>query len=158
VLLLTAAIEWFTQLHYLSAFKDDDALDPFTKTIFRAHWQEEAQHAKMDHLETVRAFAGMTATEKDTAIDDLIDLVAAVDGLLKRQSESDVDNLERYCGRSLTETEKREAYASVLKAKRWAFIESGVTHPNFQALFGEVTTPAQQGRVRTALDALLAAA
>ncbi len=46
----------------------------------------------------------------------------------------------------------------MLKAKRYTFIESGVTHPNFQALFSEVTTPAQREKVQTALDALLAAA
>src|SRR5262245_38340651 len=72
-LLLTAAIEWFTQLHYLTAFKDDEDLDPFTKRIFRHHWLEEAQHAKLDHLETIRVFEAMTPTEKDAAIDDLID-------------------------------------------------------------------------------------
>jgi hypothetical protein len=112
----------------------------------------------MDHLETTRAFARMTAAEKDTAIDDLIDLIGAVDGLLQKQAGLDVDNLERYLARSFTETEKQEVYASVLKAKRYTFIESGVTHPNFQALFSEVTTPAQQEKVQTALDALLAAA
>jgi hypothetical protein len=100
----------------------------------------------------------MTDAEKDTAIDDLIGLVAAVDGLLQKQASLDVQNLETYRGQPLTEAQKREVHASVLRAKRYAFIESGVTHPNFQALFGEVTTPAQQGRVRTALDALLAAA
>src|SRR5215467_16220824 len=31
VLLLTACIEWFTQLHYTSAFKDHEGLDPLTK-------------------------------------------------------------------------------------------------------------------------------
>ena len=58
VLLLTAVIEWFTQLHYLTGFKDDTSLDPFTRTIFRAHWQEESQHARMDHLETLRDSPG----------------------------------------------------------------------------------------------------
>ena len=38
------------------------------------------QHAKMDHLETIRAFGKMDDAEKDTAIDDLIELVVAVDG------------------------------------------------------------------------------
>jgi hypothetical protein len=158
VLLLTAAIEWFTQLHYLTAFKDDDALDGFTKHIFRHHWLEESQHAKMDHLETLRAFEPMTEAEKDTAIDDLIGLVAAVDGLLQRQTTLDVQNLERYLGRPLKEAEKRDIHTGVLRAKRHTFIESGVTHPNFQALFGAVTTPAQQKKVQAALDGLLRAA
>jgi len=157
-LLLTAAIEWFTQLHYISAFQDDDALDPFTKHIFRHHWLEEAQHAKMDHLETLRAFQDMTATERDTAIEDLIGLVAAVDGLLGQQAALDVQNLGLYLGRPLKGAEEQEVRAGVLQAKRYAFIESGVTHPNFQALFAAVTTPAQQEKVQAALQGLLGAA
>jgi len=158
MLLLTAAIEWFTQRHYLSAFKDDDGLDPFTKHIFRHHWLEEAQHAKMDHLETVRAFEAMTPTEKDTAIDDLIGLVAAVDGLLGQQTALDIQNLERYLGRALSDAQRHDVHRGVLRAKRYAFIESGVTHPNFMALFGAVTTPAQQAKVQDALKGLLSAA
>ena len=158
MLLLTAAIEWFTQRHYLTAFKDDEGLDPFTKHIFRHHWLEEAQHAKIDHLETIRAFEAMTPTEKDTAIDDLIGLVAAVDGLLGQQAALDVQNLERYLGRALPEAKRHDVHRGVLRAKRYAFIESGVTHPNFIALFAAETTPAQQGKVQDALKGLLRAA
>ena len=154
-LLLTAAIEWFTQLHYLSVFQKDEGLDTFTRHIFQHHWLEEAQHAKIDHLETLRAFEGMTAAEKDTAIEDLIGLVAAVDGLLGQQTALDVQNLERYLGRTLPEARRRDVHRGVLFAKRYAFIESGVTHPNFQALFAAVTTPAQQERVAGALKGLL---
>jgi hypothetical protein len=42
VLLLTDAIEWLTQLHYLSGFNDNAALDPFTRHIFKCHWLEES--------------------------------------------------------------------------------------------------------------------
>jgi hypothetical protein len=157
VLLLTAVIEWFTQLHYLTGFKDDESLDPFTKVIFRAHWQEESQHARMDHLETLRAFAGMSATEKEKAIDDLIELVGAVDGLLQKQAGFDIDNLESYRGEPLDPDLRNQVLASVLRAKRYTFIESGVTHPNFRALFGEVATPDQQKKVQAALAPLFAA-
>jgi hypothetical protein len=156
VLLLTAAIEWFTQSHYLTCFQNDESLDPFTRHIFRAHWLEESQHARMDHLETLRAFRHMTEAEKDRAVDDLIDLVGAVDGLLQTQSQYDVQNLQRCLWRQLDEAERREIYAGVLAAKRYTFIESGVTHPNFQELFGLVTTPVQQARVQAALGAVLA--
>ncbi|HEU4369605.1 MAG TPA: diiron oxygenase [Methylomirabilota bacterium] len=158
VLLLTAAIEWFTQLHYLACFQDDESLDPLTRHIFRSHWLEESQHARMDHLETLRAFRQMTEAEKDRAVDDLIDLVGAVDGLLQTQAQFDVQNLQRCLWRKLGEAERQEVYAGVLAAKRYAFIESGVTHPNFQELFGLVTTPAQQARVQKALGAVLAPA
>ena len=155
ILLLTSAIEWFTQLHYLTGFKDAGELDPFTKRIFKFHWLEESQHAKMDHLETVRAFEKMDDAERDTAIDDLIELVVAVDGLLQKQTGFDVQNFAKYIGRSLTNDEAQILRDSVLKAKRYTFLESGVTHPNFQALFGEVTTPAQQAKVQAALGTVL---
>ena len=155
VLLLTAAIEWFTQLHYLSAFKDDEGLDPLTKKIFKAHWQEESQHARMDHLETLRAFANMSKPDKEQAITDLIILVGAVDELLKKQSEYDLENLEKYLNRTFTTDERSTILRSVLRAKRYSFIESGVTHPNFKATFVEVTTPAQQEKVGNALATLL---
>jgi len=158
VLLLTAAIEWFTQLHYLTCFENDESLDPFTRHIFRSHWLEESQHARMDHLETLRAFRHMTEAEKDHAVDDLIDLVAAVDGLLQTQAGLDVQNLQACLWRPLGEDERQEVYAGVLAAKRYTFIESGVTHPNFQELFGLVTTAAQQERVQKALGAVLAPA
>ena len=155
VLLLTAAIEWFTQLHYLMCFKDDDTLDPFTRHIFKCHWLEESQHARMDHLETLRAFTGMGDAEKDMAMDDLIALVGAVDGLLQQQAQLDVENLLRYLDRPLGPSAQQEVYARVLDAKRYTFIESGVTHPNFQELFAAVATPAQQERVQKALAGIL---
>ncbi len=64
-------------------------------------------------------------------------------------------NFAKYTGRALTDQENQTLHDSVLKAKRYTFIESGVTHPNFLALFGEVTTPAQQEKVQTALATVL---
>jgi len=155
VLLLTAAIEWFTQLHYTEAFKDDESLDAFTKRIFKFHWLEESQHARMDHLETLRAFKRMTDDEKDQAINDLIELAGAVDGLLQQQAKFDVQNLEKYLGRTFKSAEADEVYSGELRAKRYCFLESGVTHPNFLKIFGAVTNPAQQARVQTALKPIL---
>ena len=154
-LLLTLAIEWFTQLHYLSGFKDGETLDPLTKAVFKAHWQEEAQHTRLDHLEILRAFGAMTAAEKDEAMDDLIELVGAVDGLLHEQVRLDLENLERYLNRTFTESESEEVFSNVLRAKRYAFIESGVTHKNFLETFNEVTTTSQQEKVQAAIGALL---
>ncbi|HSA60437.1 MAG TPA: diiron oxygenase [bacterium] len=151
VLLLIACIEWYTQLHYLSSIRDDDGLDPLAKRVFRAHWLEEAQHAKMDHLEALRCFADMEDSERDRAVGDLIELVQAVDGLLQKQSAYDVENLSVYLGRTFTPEEKKEIFGEVLKVKRWVFLFSGVTHPNFIELFNEVTTLPQRERVQLAL-------
>lgn len=153
VLLLIACIEWFTQYHYLSAIRDDGDLDGLTRRIFKAHWVEESQHAKMDHNEALLAFSKMTPEERDRAVDDLIELVGAVDGLLQKQSEYDVGNFSRYLGRIFHDEERQVLYREILKSKRWVFIESGVTHPNFVELFAGVTTPEQQERVGKALAA-----
>jgi hypothetical protein len=155
VLLFTDATEWLTLLHYHSCFKDDEALDPFTRHIFKAHWAEESQHARMDHLETLRAFNGISDHNRQVAVEDLIQLVGDVDGLLQKQSELDVQNFERYLGRSLKHGQRDEVYARVLDAKRYTFIESGVTHANFVELFESLTTPEQQAQVQKALTGVL---
>lgn len=153
VLLLIDAIEWFTQRHYVSAFKTDGDLDPLTMRIFKAHWLEESQHARIDHMEALRAFGTLDEAERDQAVSDLIELVTAVDGLLQTQTGHDIENLERYLGRIFNKEEKAEIYEAELAIKRWVFIYSGVTHPKFEELFLHVTTSDQQQRVQQALAA-----
>ena len=155
VLLLMACIEWFTQEHYRSCFSDDDGLDPFTRHIFRCHWLEESQHAQLDHLETLRAFDTFDEAKRERAIDDLIELVAAVDGWLVEQTAHDLRNFERVIGRQLSSAQRDQVRDSVLRAKRYTFLASGVTHPRFQELFGLVTTEPQRQRVEEALGTLL---
>ncbi len=104
-------------------------------------------------MEAVRAFDTMSVEDRELAVSDLIDLVAAVDGLLQKQTEYDIGNLERYLGRTFTAEERTEIYQAELKVKRWVFIYSGVTHPRFEELFVRVTTPDQQQRVQLALAA-----
>jgi hypothetical protein len=156
VLLFTSAIEWMSQRHYVEAFQDDAGVDPFTKDVFKAHWLEESQHAKLDHLETLRAFALIGDRDRERAIDEVIELVTAVDGLLHQQTEHDLANLAKLIGRQFDATESDEIRSSVLRAKRWTFIQSGTTHPRFQELFEMVTTQAQRERVGAALERLFA--
>jgi hypothetical protein len=157
VVLLTACIEWLTQRHHLEAFDTEANLDPRTKRIFKAHWQEEAQHAQLDHLETLRAFEGLSDEEGDHAVDELIELVAAVDGLLQQQVEHDIANFERYTGRACSPGRRKELRAALSASKRWTFIESGTTHPRFEELLVAVTTSAQRERIGEALGQLFGA-
>ena len=108
-----------------------------------------------DHLETLRAFERMTREDRDAAVDDLIELLGVWDGLLRKQTGHDVQNLATYLGGPFTDEQRQEIYRSVLRAKRYTFIESGVTHPNFLELLTEVTTAQQQDRVQKALGSLL---
>jgi len=157
VLLLTSAIEWLTQDHYTSTMKNADELDPLTREIFRAHWLEESQHARLDHLEALRVFRNLDDHARDATMDDFIWLLAAVDGLLQTQALLDLDNLGMYLGREFTETGRLEIHGGLLRAKRHAFLETGIAHPNFQELFQLITTPAQRERVQAALGPILLA-
>jgi len=67
----------------------------------------------------------------------------------------DVRNIATSTGRALTDDENQMLHDSVQKAKRYTFIESGVRHPNFLELCGEVHTSVQQERVQTALATVL---
>jgi hypothetical protein len=75
--------------------------------VFFYHWKEEAQHAFLDSLEWPRVDQKMTADERDKAIEELIDLVGAVDGILQKQSESDcryfINNTNESVGKPLLE-------------------------------------------------------
>ena len=108
VLGLTCHIELFTQAHYRSSIETDDNLDPLWKDVFLFHWREESQHAILDELEWVREDAKLTAKERDKAVDDLIGLVGAVDGILQAQAKSDSGCFIGALTRDITQYEKSE--------------------------------------------------
>src|SRR5688572_14882430 len=102
VLGLTCNIELFTQAHYRSSIEPDANLSELYKDVFLFHWREESQHAILDELEWRRENANLSAAERDRAVDDLIALVGAVDGLLQLQAGSDADYFVKVCGQRFT--------------------------------------------------------
>jgi hypothetical protein len=93
----------------------------------------------------------MSADERDRAVDDLIDLVAAIDGMLQGQASRDSDYFLGACGRSFSAREAERLRAVVLKAYRWQYIVSGVENPRFMAILGDMLTPVQAARIHAAL-------
>ncbi len=155
VLALTCHIELFTQAHYTQSIEPDGALSPLFKDVFLYHWKEESQHAVMDELEWRREHARLTAEERDRAVDDLIELVGAVDGILQVQAAADTDYFVSTAGRELDAPEREAIGAAVLKAYRWQYIVSGVQHPRFAKILGELVTGAQAERIGAALAPIL---
>jgi len=151
VLGLTCFIELFTQAHYRSSIEPDANLSELYKDVFFFHWREESQHAILDELEWRRENANLSAAERDSAVDDLIALVAAVDGLLQIQAGADADHFMKVCGRQLTAGQQERVRAGVLKAYRWQYIVSGVEDPRFMDILGSMITPAQADRIGKAL-------
>ena len=98
VLGLTLDIELFTQLHYRESIDPDGGLSDLYKDVFLYHWKEESQHAILDELEWVRHDAELTADERDKGVDEFIELVAAIDGILQAQATADADYFAANCG------------------------------------------------------------
>jgi hypothetical protein len=155
VLALTCDIELFTQSHWQQSIEPDARLSPLWKDVFRFHWMEEAQHAVLDELEWMREDRRLTPAQRDAAVDDLIALVGAVDGILQMQSAADAAYFAAICGRAVGDDELASVRTSLLKAYRWQYIETGVTHPHFGTLLARVTTEAQRERIGAALTPLL---
>ena len=63
--------------------------------MFKYHWKDESQHVVLDELEWKDEHASLSPAQRDQAVDDLIALVAAVDGILQAQSAADADYFAR---------------------------------------------------------------
>jgi len=155
VLALTCHIELFTQAHYRASIGNAEGLSDLYKDVFLFHWKEESQHAILDELEWLREDAKLSATERDAAVNDLIALVAGVDGILAMQAPADVDYFMTIAGRPFTSDEAQTLRRVVLGAYRWQYIVSGAQEPRFAALLGEMTTAAQMARIGAALAPIM---
>jgi hypothetical protein len=155
VLGLTYHIELFTQAHYRQSIEPDADLSELYKDVFFFHWKEESQHAILDELEWQREDSKLTVKERDRAVSDLIELVAAVDGILQAQAPVDVEYFVAACGRKFTPAEMERLHAGVLKAYRWQYIVSGVQDKRFNDLLGAMITPEQSQRIGAALGPIM---
>ena len=154
VLALTLDIELFTQLHYRQSIEADTGLSELFKDVFLYHWKEESQHAILDELEWMRHDAQLTGEQRDRAVDEFIELVAAVDGILQAQAKADAGYFAGKCGRAVDEVEARAIEAGFLKAYRWQYIHSGAQHPHFGKVLSSLITQSQGERIQTALATL----
>jgi hypothetical protein len=154
VLALTLDIELFSQLHYRQSIARDDQLSELFKRVFLYHWKEESQHAILDELEWVRHDATVTASDRDKAVDEFIELVAAIDGILQAQAAADARYFVTNCGRAVYEAEALSVEANFLEAYRWQYIHSGVRHPHFREVLYSLISEDQGMRIRTALATL----
>src|SRR5687767_11829781 len=154
VLALTLDIELFTQTHYLESIDHDTEVSELFKDVFLFHWKEESQHAILDELEWVRHDKDVTAAQRDRAVDEFIELVAAVDGILQAQAKADAGYFAAACGRVVEEAELRTIEAGFLKAYRWQYIHSGARQPHFGKVLSRLITDAQGQRIQAALATL----
>jgi len=141
VFLTTLQIEWMTQMHYLESVRDTkEGLDPLVCSLLKHHWMEESQHAKLDTLVVDEIARNSTASEIDKGVADYMDIGKLLDGGLQTQVELDLVSLETAIGRQLNDGEKAEIREAQLKAYRWTFLLSGMSHPKFDRSLRELAS------------------
>lgn len=155
VLGLTCHIELFTQEHYRQSIAPDSELSELFKDVFLFHWKEESQHAILDELEWDAEDKRISAEDRDSAVDELIALVGAVDGLLQAQSKADIAYFMKVARRPLDEAAVARVQAATLAAYRYQYIVSGVTNPRFSEMLFSKLNEHQKNRVGDALGPLL---
>ena len=156
VLALTCHIELFVLAHYRQSIDPDPNLSPLWKDVFLYHWKEESQHAIIDELEWKREDTKLTPEARDAAVEDLIALVGAVDGILQAQAAADTHYFVQVCGRPMAAAEIEKLRAGVLAAYRWQYISSGVQEPRFVEVLNGLITPKNGARIGEALAPILA--
>jgi hypothetical protein len=154
VLALTCHIELFTQAHYRVSVEPDPNLSELYKDVLLFHWKEESQHAILDELEWRRADQALSASERDRAVDELIELVVAVDGIVQAQAKQDAEYFVANRRRVFTRQELESLQQSILKAYRWQYILSGVQVPHFGKVLTSLITVEQGERIQAALSTL----
>jgi hypothetical protein len=155
VLGLTCHIELFTQAHYRQSIEPDAELSELWRDVFRYHWLEESQHAILDELEWRREDAKLTPSERDAGVSDLIELVAAVDGIVRAQAAADSEHFAAVCGRELSRSQKDAVRAIFLEAYRWQYIGSGASDERFLGILGGLVDAEQAPRIQAALEPIL---
>jgi len=155
VLALICHIELFVLAHFREAIEPDPELSELWKDVFTFHAREESQHAILDELEWRREHAKLSAAEREQGVNDLIDLVAAVDGIVQMQATADSDYFLECCGTTFNAAQIERIRKSMLSAYRWQYIVSGVKDERFQAILGSMVTDAQMKRIGAALQPIL---
>lgn len=139
IAVLILHLEWLTQRHYLDSVKTDESLDPQFVSLLKHHWQEEAQHAKLDTLVTAELAAHASEAQVESAIDEFIEIVRFLDGGLQQQVVFDLSALENAIGRSLDEEQRSRYRTAQLSSYRYTFIVSGLEQKNFATTLNQLS-------------------
>ena len=154
VYLVTLMIEWFTQRHYVECFESAETeLDPGFVKVFRLHWTEEAQHARIDTLVLYALAEGLTDKNLETAFEEFTALVLQMDALIGQQDALDIQSLETALGTAFSESQRAALLAALRRESRWTYAQSGLEHRAFQATYNALR-PSDRFSIEALLEKL----
>ena len=108
-------------------------LDEVNEKVFLTGWVADSMNARWRDLGGTLLLA-------------LVRFGFDIDQALKQQVEFDLDSFERATGRVLLEIEKHEFRCVQLRANRWTYLGTGMTHPKFLDTL-EYLSPEQRQRI-----------
>lgn len=144
VAITTLHIEWMVQRHFVDSIKDDQNLDPQFKSLLKHHWIEEVQHAKLDTLMVEALADKRSEEERMRGVEEYLAIGGFIDGGLQQQVEFDLSSFEKAAGRTLTDSEKDEFRRVQLRANRWTYLGTGMTHEKVLETLEWLTPKARQ--------------
>ena len=89
--------------------------------------------------------------QRDVAVDELIGLVGAVDGIVQMQAKADAAYFARTAARQFSDPEVEAIHRTMLAAYRWQYITSGVQDARFLGILMPMITADQGARISAAL-------
>jgi hypothetical protein len=144
IAITTLHIEWMVQSHYVDSVRDDQELDRQFKSLLKHHWVEEVQHAKLDTLMVEALAAGRSEDEIMRGVEEYLQIGGFLDGGLQQQVEFDLQSFEDATGRVLTAVEEGEFRRVQLRANRWTYLGTGMTHDKVLNTLGWLSLKARQ--------------
>jgi hypothetical protein len=132
------------QRHFIESIKDDQKLDPQFKSLLKHHWIEEVQHAKLDTLMVGALAANRSEEEIMRGVEEYLEIGNFLDTGLQQQVEFDLDSFERASGHTLSEAQREEFRRVQLRANRWTYLGTGMTHERVLETLEWLTPKARQ--------------
>lgn len=128
--LIVLMFEWATQAHYIDSIRGDQDIDPVFKRLFKFHWIEESQHAKLDTLLIEDLGRNRTPVQINRAVAEAIAIGVTIGRNCLKQAELNIFSLERTLKRSLPNRE--QLIRTQFGAGRNILLASGLRHRRFQ--------------------------
>jgi hypothetical protein len=150
VVLVTLHLELVTQSHYIDCMRDTADLDPLFRSLFKYHWLEEAQHAKIDRLEVLKLRRDASPESVNQAVSDYFAIAAAFAQILADQARLDLVSLEAAVGRRFSDEERSVIVDRQRRSYQRAFLWAGVTSKPFLEFLTEHFPEALPGAAQAA--------
>ena len=141
----TLHIEWMVQRHYIDSIKDDQELDPQFKSLLKHHWIEEVQHAKLDTLMVESLAADRSEEQIMSGVEEYLEIGGFIDGGAPSSKSNLISSsFEQASGSHVDRDEKEEFRRVQLRANRWTYLGTGMTHEKVLETLESLTPKARQ--------------